>query len=174
MIECKHFHSLSRGTKGICSNGVVYYLAWISYDVQSVICFDLGSESFNVIKLPGNIKAEFLANYSEKIAVTSMLFDGSLDLWVLDDASKQEWSKISIIVMYWRDLVGNHSFKFKGTLRTGELIFEPCYSKPYFLLFLDLKKKTARNVMIEGFGTAYISAEVFLHHVESPMFLKIR
>ncbi|EOA32212.1 hypothetical protein CARUB_v10015469mg, partial [Capsella rubella] len=97
-IECEHLHYAHPRTQGICSNGVVYYLAWVE-NVRFLICFDVGSEKFSVMELPGDV--EGLSNYGEKIAVTKMIIDGNIDLWVLEDASKQKWSKTTIVTSSW-------------------------------------------------------------------------
>ncbi|KAG7545661.1 F-box associated domain type 3 [Arabidopsis suecica] len=178
MIECKHLHFLADPEKkGICMNGVVYYIAKISDELsKSLISFNLGSEDFNVIKLPKDAKYRrscYLVNYSGKIALTNYdCNDGTLDLWVMKDASKQEWSKASLLVPCWTNLVGDQSFRFEGTLSTGELIFAPCsFPNPFFFIYYDLKEKNARKVVIEGIGDGFATIKVSLDHVESPMFL---
>ena len=175
MIECKHHHYLADPEKkGICMDGVVYYVARINHKLLSLISFNLRSEEFNVIKFPKDVKhiwSSNLVNYNGKIALTSYSCNGTLDLWVMkDDASKQEWSKASLLVPCWTDLVGDQSFRFKGTLSTGELTFAPCFiTDPFFFICYDLKEKSARKVVIEGLGDDYVN--VSLDHVESPMFL---
>ncbi|XP_020885974.1 putative F-box protein At3g10790 [Arabidopsis lyrata subsp. lyrata] len=167
MIDCEINHYLPPRTKGICSNGVVYYLAMVNH-VQSLMCFDVGSEKFSVVKLPG--KVGILAKYGEKIAVTNLLFDCiRLDVWILEDASKQEWSNIYVLV----PSCVNRSFSFRGILGTGELLFAP-EPTSFYLLCYDLKEHKARKIWIKGLGD-YTNIEVFLDHVENPMVLsKIR
>ncbi|XP_056843708.1 F-box/kelch-repeat protein At3g04660-like isoform X2 [Raphanus sativus] len=125
MVECKHPHlpltpSLLTN-KGICLNGVLYYYAWIKNDA-SLISFDLISEEFNVVKLPEDNPC--IVNYNGKVAITSWpTADGEVHLWVLEDATKQQWSKVSIVVPSWQELVGkNRSFRFRGTVST---VFSP-------------------------------------------------
>lgn len=177
MIRCKHRHLLADPEKkGICMNGVVYYIAKISDELsKSLISFNLRSEDFNVIKFPKDVKylwSCYLVNYNGKIALTNdSCNDGTLDLWVMKDASKQEWSKASLLVPCWTNLVGDQRFRFKGTFSTGELIFAPCtFPNPYFEYY-DLKGKNARKLVIEGIGDDLVSFKVFMDHVESPMFL---
>lgn len=163
-IECTHTHYTPPITQGICNNGVVYYLAQINH---------VRSEKFSVVKLPGNVR--HLSNYNEKIAVTNLLCDGALDLWVLEDANKQEWSKVSILIPSLTDIyLWYQTFVFRGRLATGELIFAPCFfSNPFFLLCYDLKEKKVSKIEIEGVGSPSTSMEVYLDHVESPMFLQL-
>ncbi|XP_010464759.1 PREDICTED: putative F-box protein At3g10790 [Camelina sativa] len=171
-IECKHIHYTRRRSQGICSNGVVYYLAWINV-VRSLICFDVRSEKFSVVKLPGVV--QLLSNYGETIAVTNSLTDATLDLWVLEDASRQEWSKVSVVIPSWNDSFrwSQAAFRFRGTLGTGELVFAPIFvTDPYFLLCYNPKESKVRKINIEGIGSQFTSRHVYLNHVESPMFLE--
>ncbi|CAA7048506.1 unnamed protein product [Microthlaspi erraticum] len=119
MIECKHPHlthpCYSKG--GLCINGGLYYYAWIK-NKGSLISFDLTSEEFSVIKLPED--SACLVNYTGKIALRRNHSIGKLDLLVLEDAKRQEWSEVSVLVPSWIDSV---EFRFRGTLSTGELVF---------------------------------------------------
>ncbi|KAL9290959.1 putative F-box protein [Arabidopsis thaliana] len=104
MIECTINHYLTPGTQGIFSNGVIYYFARVNDD-QSLMCFVVGSEKFSVVELP-RPAVEILANYGEKIAVTNLLYASNdrLFVWILEDASKQEWSNFCVLVPYWVDI----------------------------------------------------------------------
>ncbi|KAG7580686.1 F-box domain [Arabidopsis suecica] len=172
MLVCKYRHLPPPLTKGLCLNGILYYYAWIQNE-GSLISFDLNSEDFNVIKLPHDIPC--LVNYNGKIALTRQYSKfGPLDLWILEDARKQEWSKVSIVVPSWTDLVRNIFFMFRGTLSTGELIFAPVSKiNPVYLISYDLKEDNAKQVEVGGGLVAgqNISLIVYLNHVESPMFL---
>ncbi|EOA15713.1 hypothetical protein CARUB_v10006546mg, partial [Capsella rubella] len=181
MIECKHDHRV-RGcpeSKGICMNGVVYYVAKLDRPTKCPISFNLASEEFNVIKFPEDSKRLRrpceLVNYGGKIALTDCICCGTLDLWILEDVSNQEWSKTSLLVPCWTNLVGNGEwFKFRGALSTGELIFVPHYSgwpRPFSFICYDLKVNHARKVVTQGLGDGFRDIKVFLDHVESPMFL---
>ncbi|CAH8259319.1 unnamed protein product [Arabidopsis lyrata] len=170
-IECNHDHLPPSLTKGVCINGVVYYYAWIKSE-GSLISFDLISEEFNVIKLPEDIQC--LVNYNGKIALASFCKLGTLDLWVLEDASKQEWSKVSLLVPSWTDLVVDENlyFKVRGTLSTGELIFTPTRPvRPFYFISFDLKENSAKKVVVEEIGDNFASLEIYFDHVESPMVL---
>ncbi|XP_056851587.1 F-box/kelch-repeat protein At3g04660-like isoform X2 [Raphanus sativus] len=173
MIECEHPHlppPSYLSTKGICINGILYYYAWIQNE-GALISFDLISEEFNAIKLPEDIKC--VVNYNGKIAIASLTtINGEVHIWVLEDASKQEWSKVSFVVPSWIDLVGKNGFRFRGTLSTGELIFSPTSCiKPFYFISYNLKENNAKKVVVEGIGYPYGSLEVYFNHVESPVFL---
>ncbi|XP_010468007.1 PREDICTED: F-box/kelch-repeat protein At3g04660-like [Camelina sativa] len=175
-IECKHPHLPPRNTKGICINGVVYYHAWIRSE-RFLISFDLISEEFNVIKSPADCWFQNLVNYNGKIALTTaMQIDHIFRLWVLKDAcSEKKWYRISspaISSRSWQELAGKVSFELRGTLSTGELIFAPLRPiNPVHLISFDPKRNKAKKVVVEGLGDNFSSLEVYLDHVESPMFL---
>ncbi|WZY74218.1 hypothetical protein YC2023_006458 [Brassica napus] len=177
MVECKHPHLPPTPSyltnKGICLNGVLYYYAWIKNE-GALISFDLISEEFNVVKLPEDIHC--LVNYTGKVATTRWPTGNytEVHLWVLEDASKQEWSKVSICVPFLRELAGkNHGFRFRGTVSTGELIFSPFSSQnkaPFFFISYNLKENKAQKVVVREFGSLSYYMEVYFDHVESPMF----
>ncbi|XP_010465694.1 PREDICTED: F-box/kelch-repeat protein At3g04660-like [Camelina sativa] len=173
-IECNHPHYTPRRTQGLCSNGVVYYLAWIQLDL-SLICFDVRSEKFSLIELPNGGNVQYLSHYGEKIAAVNMLVPGTLDLWVLEDTNKPHWSDVSIMIPSWTDSYGQFEFfTLRGRLGTGELVLAPVFViDPFFILCYDLKEKKARKIQIEGIETHSTYIHVYLDHVESPMFLEL-
>ncbi|XP_010492654.1 PREDICTED: putative F-box protein At3g10790 [Camelina sativa] len=173
-IECKHPHYTSPRTQGLCSNGVVYYLAWIQLDLY-LIRFDVRSEKFSLIELPKGGNVQYLSHYGEKIAAANLLVTGTLDLWVLEDASEPHWSEISIVIPSWTDSYGQFEFfMLRGRLGTGELVLAPVFvTDPFFILCYDLKESKARKIQMEGIGTHSMRINVYLDHVESPMFLEL-
>ncbi|CAH8305894.1 unnamed protein product [Eruca vesicaria subsp. sativa] len=177
MIECKQPHlplPLCVFTKGICINGVLYYYAWIK-DEAFLISFDLISEEFNAIKLPEDIKC--VVNYNGKVAISSWpTRHGEVRLWILEDASKQEWSKVSIVVPSWIDLIDiRHGYRLRGTLSTGELVFVPRTFpiNPFYFISYNLKENIAKKVVVEELGEHDASREIYLGHVESPIFCQM-
>ncbi|CAN6922305.1 unnamed protein product, partial [Brassica oleracea] len=141
----------------------------------SLISFDLISEEFNAIKLPEDIPC--VVNYTGKVAITSWpTRNGEVHLWILEDANKQEWSKVSIVVPSWIDLIDiHHGYRFRGTLSTGELIFSPWTLpiNPLYFISYNLKENIAKKVVVEELEEPYASREVYFDHVESPMFCQI-
>lgn len=178
MVECKHPHlppTPSHVTdKGICLKGVLYYYAWIKNE-GALISFDLISEEFNVVKLPEDIHC--LVNYTGKVATTRRpTANGEVHFWVLEDATKQEWSKVLIVVPFFSELAGkNDGFRFRGTVSTGELIFSPFSSAtgPFFFISYSLKENKAQNVVVREFGGRSDYIEIYFDHFESPMFCQI-
>ncbi|KAJ4886176.1 F-box/kelch-repeat protein [Raphanus sativus] len=177
MIECKHPHlppPLNVVTKGICINGILYYYAWIKSEA-SLISFDLISEEFNAIKLPEDIPC--VVNYTGKVAIASWpTRNGEVHLWILEDADKQEWSKVSIVVPSWIDLIDiHHGYRFRGTLSTGELIFSPWTFpiNPFYFISYNLKENIAKKVVVKVLGEPEASRTIYFDHVESPIFCQM-
>ncbi|CAN7090918.1 unnamed protein product [Brassica rapa subsp. narinosa] len=172
VIECKYPYY--PGTQGICHNGVVYYGAWSNLtDRRSVVVgFDLRSEEFSLITLPEDVKivSRFesdLVRYNGNIALVNVSLTRKFDLWVLMDVKKHEWSKYSVVAPTC------DFFRCRGTIETGELIFEQFYFGDQFsILYYDPKQDKARRVDLERRGdTTSGGRKLFVDHVESPMFL---
>nr|VDD53342.1 unnamed protein product [Brassica oleracea] len=167
-----------RGSKVVSEEHQVYTLGaqrkWRMIE-SSLISFDLISEEFNAIKLPEDIPC--VVNYTGKVAITSWpTRNGEVHLWILEDANKQEWSKVSIVVPSWIDLIDiHHGYRFRGTLSTGELIFSPWTLpiNPLYFISYNLKENIAKKVVVEELEEPYASREVYFDHVESPMFCQM-
>lgn len=175
MLECNYIHRHNSGYQGICRNGVVYYLASFN-DKRTLISFDLRSEDFNVIKLPDDYKLQQfgnLVNHSGRITIVSHGYSGPMDLWVLEDACKEEWSKVAAVVPFIENIVEtDQKVMFRGILRTGEIILAQLPSpNPFFFFCYDPKEQNARKVMIEGIGDDSAAISVFFDHIESHMVL---
>ena len=177
MVECKHPHRHYSGHQGICRDGVMYYLA--SYkQKRSLMSFNLSSEDFNVTKLPEDQMLQqygSLTNHTGKITISSHAYNSNLDLWVLEDANKEVWTKVAAVIPPVSDLLGwLHTilFRFWGILRTGEMIFAPLLSRnPFFFICYVPKDKKVREIAINGIGDDSDTIQVFFDHVESCMIL---
>ncbi|KAF2570571.1 hypothetical protein F2Q70_00001730 [Brassica cretica] len=149
-------------------------LAWSNLtDRRSVVVgFDLRSEEFSLITLPEDVQivSRFesdLVRYNGKIALVNVSLTRKFDLWVLMDVKKHEWSKYSVVAPTC------DFFRCRGTIETGELIFEQLYFGDQFsILYYDPKQDKARRVDLERSGdTTSSGRKLFVDHVESPMFL---
>ncbi|KAG7554970.1 F-box domain [Arabidopsis suecica] len=176
-IACKLPHIPA--TKGLCFNGVVYYGAWSKSNSDRkgsvIVAFNVRLEEFTRVKLPIGVEIyksrdSELVNYQRKVALANHSYKGNFELWVLD---KQEWSKISVVVPSWNDLVGRSLFYCRGAISSGEFIFTPSFSDGSFFIIIsyDSKEEIVRRVGIEGIGdgTHYVTS--FLDYVECPIFL---
>ncbi|CAA7041112.1 unnamed protein product [Microthlaspi erraticum] len=186
-IECEELPHVP-ATNGLCVDGVVYYGAWTNSHRQGsmIVCFDVRQEVFRRLKSPEDVEIKHhrfeLLRYHGKLALVDQSYGGRVDMWVLVDVEKQEWSKDCVVVPCWLELVGLRSFRFLGTIGTGECVFVPHSLPdpyPFFVVIYDRKKGEGRRVVIPRIGVN-LSREamdpdkvmtVFLDHVESLMLL---
>ncbi|XP_010424059.1 PREDICTED: F-box/kelch-repeat protein At3g04660-like [Camelina sativa] len=179
MIKCKVPHCPVPKVKELCSNGLVYYGAWSNNKGKRslIVCFDVTLEEFTRVKLPDGVEivrfGSVLVNYHSKVALANHTDFGKFDMWVLGDVVKQEWSKISVVVPSWNDLVGRRDyFSFRGVVSSGKFIFASVYWRgPFSVISYDPKEDIAKRVEIEGLGDTLRSVRLYLDHVERPIIL---
>ncbi|XP_056843480.1 F-box protein DOR-like [Raphanus sativus] len=177
MIQCSVPHHPISG--GICINGCLYYHSKVaSIEQYTIVCFDVTSEKFTSIrKATGNVLwIELnLVNYNGKLA--TLTSDGHwqvsgesrcIELWVLVDAEKHEWSKhVYQLPTLWKDVVANDFLFFIGISGTDEiLILAHSLSGINSVLYYDFVRGTIRKVEIEGID-AFRHCNTFIHHVEN-------
>ncbi|CAA7041990.1 unnamed protein product [Microthlaspi erraticum] len=165
MIEVSHTHFPY--SSQICVNGVVYYVARAGAECKEVayMSFDVRSEKFDLIERPSDsvVQGSTLFRYEGKLAIVSreVPADGSIAMWVLEDAVKHEWSKkVFVLPNSWRRLARGkrtslHTFhRFVSVTDAGELILAPtilCVPRPiYYVLYCDPERNRVRKVEIGG------------------------
>ncbi|EOA22141.1 hypothetical protein CARUB_v10002707mg [Capsella rubella] len=170
-------------TKGVCSNGVVYYGAWPNTDKEEslVVAFDVRLEKFTPVKLPVGVEIHTtgfdLVSYQRKhVALVNQSKKGEFEMWVLEDVGKARWSKISLVVPSWNGLAGRNrrnSFCCRGVVSSGEFIFSPvAYCNGQFrIISYNREEDIARSVEIEGLGENLSSVSVFLDYGECPVII---
>ncbi|CAA7028397.1 unnamed protein product [Microthlaspi erraticum] len=177
MIECSLPHyPLS---DGICINGVLYYKAEV-YRFQSrfqcrygIICFYIRSEKFKFIEkqlLPSK-----LLNYMGKLAILKwdddfkmVIRSNSLELCVLEDRKKHEWStRTFVLPALWNDVVADVTLDIVGVTRGGEIVFSPLHSSDLlFLIYYNPERSTLTKVDIQGMDAfKHCIVHTFLDHV---------
>ncbi|CAL9216890.1 unnamed protein product [Arabidopsis halleri] len=85
--------------KGICINGVLYYLAQYiderNHICYVIVCLDVRSEKFKFVD--AICLFHQLINYKGKLGGINLNYASNngfpLNMWVLEDVEKQEWSK---------------------------------------------------------------------------------
>ncbi|XP_019089463.1 PREDICTED: putative F-box protein At4g38870 [Camelina sativa] len=173
----------------LCLNGVLYYQAFTGTKLNecAIMSFDVRSEKIDLIKGPCSKFRSFskLTTYEGKLAVIffEKKISGIIGLWVLEDASKEDWSKKTFalpkLVASKTNPISDHRFcEFRTTdADTGEIIFTPTFlhSSVPSVLYYDLKKNSMRTFEVEGRRTEqYIrchSDSVSSAQVENLMFL---
>ncbi|XP_010473253.1 PREDICTED: putative F-box protein At5g50220 [Camelina sativa] len=106
-IQCGIGSHYPSGTP-VCINGVIYYKAVIRYPNRSdvLLSFDVRSQRFNHVQGPDNrlisLENSTLINYQGKLACicrNNTFFNKDVDMWVMENAEKQEWSKLTFLGM---------------------------------------------------------------------------
>lgn len=188
MLECCIPTHYGYPPKEICINGVLYYKSINkSTEAYLIVCFDLRSEKFSFIEVKVTLQSALLRgaliNYSGKLGLFISEDNGyfrssvserstSVQLWVLEDVEKQEWSDhIYLLPALWKNLVGRDYLFFAGVTRTNEIVLAPsCPSYPsFYLCYLNTKRDTVvvRFVEIQGIDVSdYYMDHVVLDHVE--------
>ncbi|KAJ4903414.1 F-box protein DOR [Raphanus sativus] len=184
LVECciPHVHSC----KWICISGVLYYAARAvgSYENAMVVCFDLRSEKFSSVKfgkaMPGSTT---LVNYDGKLG---LLMSGdshdnvtratsSLELWVLVDAAKDEWSNhVYVLPPSWGEVVvAEMTMCIAGMVGTNEIVLSPRYQRvPYYVIYFNVERKTITQVGIQGLEAFQgKSFDTYVNYVENVKFL---
>ncbi|EOA14401.1 hypothetical protein CARUB_v10027601mg [Capsella rubella] len=176
MIEVGNVHSPV--TRGVCIDGIVYYGAGTAHGPR-LVRFYVATEKFDdFIEFPveASIVYDMLfANYQGKLALVAKRNISKYDIWVLEDAKKQEWSKVSINInremcsynLIWPGVVG-------FVAGSGDLIVTARdYLLQFHLVYVDLKKKCSRGVWLGGVRPLARSSLVlaFTDYVESIMLL---
>ncbi|XP_023638942.1 putative F-box protein At3g52320 [Capsella rubella] len=178
-------------TQRLSINGVFYYGARIDKNTCVLMSFDLTSEDFSLIELP--IEASIVwdrhrANimiYQGKAAVFeySRLVTGCiLDLWVVEDAGKSEWSHKAFVLpiqllmqsLCFDELLMHHTGR-SGELRLSGARFDG--NKVSMHAIYDLERKCVSRGVVVGPLYAkfhgFESLEIALwDDVESIMYLK--
>ncbi|CAH8268350.1 unnamed protein product [Arabidopsis lyrata] len=176
-------------TQGFSINGVLYYGAWFGKNrsVSVVMSFDFASEEFTVIKLPVDEASPNLMIYGGKLAVfyystKSLASDGSVDLWIMEDARKCIWSnKKSLVLpiskMYF---VSFYHMRMQGTSLNSEVRLTYANfmrDQPIHVVTYDLERnKMTRRVEIsplrDRFGVTKCLQTDFWEDIETIMYLE--
>ncbi|CAG7907705.1 unnamed protein product [Brassica rapa] len=159
LVECCIPHRSS--SQWICISGVLYYAARaVGSSVNSmVVSFDLRSEKFSSVKFGKAMPdSTTLVNYDGKLG---LLMSGdshdvtrsrtSLELWVLRDAAKQEWSKhVYVLPSSWEDVV-SEDMCIAGMVGVNEIVLAPWSQRvPSYVIYFNVERKTITKVGIQG------------------------
>ncbi|KAL1192537.1 putative F-box protein [Cardamine amara subsp. amara] len=140
--------------KGICINGVLYYLAR-SFGARSdmIVCFDVRSEKFKFVEYERLCFFQQLINYKGKLCGIKLAHVDDvikLRLWVLKDEEKQEWLKY-VNTFPKNEVLGSCKFSVAGVNARGEIVFlEYKLSKPFYAVYFNPDSNTLQRVEIQG------------------------
>ncbi|VVA99311.1 unnamed protein product [Arabis nemorensis] len=151
-------------------NGVLYYLAWTDSHTCLLVSFDIRSEEFDTMQVPrkaGDVlprlnKWVTQIEYCGKVAVFDFTFlkeTGMVDLWVVEDWRKKEWSRNTMVLKPSQmQLVTCDRLKPKGTILKGKIILVPLkLISPFYFLCYDLRTNDLEKVEIKGIPDRWFS-----------------
>ncbi|CAH8392361.1 unnamed protein product [Eruca vesicaria subsp. sativa] len=140
--------------RGLCINGVIYYLASDHKRINAIYCFDVRSEKLRVIQTPHEVSAMGRRVRFIEHGGKPTLFDYTLiketgvsELWVLEDGLVGTWSRKSLVLKPCQrhlldDIIVGWT-RLHGTGQNNEVILEfphRCYLFGYDLIKNDLRK----------------------------------
>ncbi|KAG7598969.1 F-box domain [Arabidopsis suecica] len=156
-IQCPLIHGVC--CKGICINGVLYYLA-CEIDKTSqdqtylLVCFDVRSEKFKFVdaKCSFDNWSTTMINYKGKLGVINWKYGIELNMWVLEDMEKHEWSKY-VYTFPENNKAHDLDLGLDGVTAAGEIVFSSWKStcKPFYVFYYNPGRNTLHNVEIQGF-----------------------
>ncbi|XP_010474271.1 PREDICTED: putative F-box protein At1g70960 [Camelina sativa] len=182
LITCEHQHSPTPTAQGLCKEGVLYYRARSSTGRGLVMMFNVRSEEFSVTELSEdmmNIENGWdvsgcmddlgweLVNYNRAVAlVDDSQFSGDVlykwnwdkvfHIWVRNEVAGT-WSRNDIEIPLFKKIVDEPMlYFFRGTTRTGKLVFSMKHYLPYkygkrslCVYYYDPKTKDLRRFKIQ-------------------------
>ncbi|EOA33853.1 hypothetical protein CARUB_v10021343mg [Capsella rubella] len=199
-ITCEHDqYDPVPNREGLCTGGVLYYRAWSDSGKGMMMRFNVRSEEFSVIELPGHgwdlmnnndRRGWELVNYNGAVA----LVDGSgFSHGVVNESSgnkvfhifvrnevRGNWSREPIEIPRFREAVASPKvYFFRGTTKTRKLVFLVKDLLPKIngkrsvcVVCYDPIPKTRdlRRFKIEG-GEESHCVRIYLDHVDTPIFI---
>ncbi|ESQ43256.1 hypothetical protein EUTSA_v10015881mg, partial [Eutrema salsugineum] len=173
-------------SEGICIDGVLYYQACITIEVEKIACFDVRHEELSFLnypraRYPSYSSSTKLINYKGKLGVISWHWEGPdyikpicglrLCLCILEDAKKQEWLQLKYT--FPANVVVEGDVSLAGVTTTGEIIFSMDYtSKCFFVFYFNPERNTLTKVGIQGFGGCCAKVYTFVDYTEDLKFMK--
>lgn len=113
--------------QAVCINGAIYYKASKDSWSDHLLIFDARSENFDHVQAPEDVLVHrgvlTLVNYQGKLGCISLNKpnENDVDMWVMETAGKQEWSKVTFVAML-QDLP--RQVAFAGVTHPGgEMVF---------------------------------------------------
>ncbi|KAG7599650.1 F-box-like domain superfamily [Arabidopsis suecica] len=177
-IECLIPHYPNKQSKGICINGVLYYIAR-SNMTTLIACFDVRSEKFRFIEMDNSCKLRCISsliNYKGKLGVRVYVLGSDDELLVLDDSKNDQWSKqIFVLPNTTHEVI-----KSIWATDEGEIVWVLSrWTRPFYIFYYNVEKKSVRRVEVKGIEEKLlIGIEdrpeehfTFIDHVENVMFM---
>ncbi|XP_013594383.1 PREDICTED: putative F-box protein At1g47790 [Brassica oleracea var. oleracea] len=160
-IKVNHKHHSGMHAYGRCIEGVIYYISYNRHQSRGyvVMSFDVGSENFDMIKLPSEFYGDKLIIYKGRLAYFSEIIhrEKYRILWILEDAQQHKWSRQDFF-QHFGDI--DRSFKLTGFTHAGEFIYVPKrVSRSFNILLCDPVRNSWRRFEFKG-----LANEVSVHN----------
>ncbi|WZY89835.1 hypothetical protein YC2023_046570 [Brassica napus] len=182
-IQCSiGFHFLFG--QEVCISGSIYYKARDANGTPVLASFDVRHEKFNHVRTPENLLAYYnhedstLVNYHGKLGcICPSSFNwNEMDMWVMQDAEKQEWSKIDTFLDMLHGLPNLNMVRFAGVTNPGgEIVI---VHKEYLselalkVYYYDTKQNGLRRAEIQTTRPSdQVTIRAVTDHVENIMHL---
>ncbi|XP_048594072.1 putative F-box protein At1g30925 [Brassica napus] len=163
-------------SKGICINGVLYYLALgLHATTFYIVCFDVRSEKF---KFMDTYKFTHyttrLINYEGKLGLVrwTAYSESIMTMWVLEDVEKHDWSE-HLFTLPGDKFSGTGFVSVVGVTATGEIVLmnNSYHSNPFYVFYFHPGRNTVKRLEVQGFenhGGSRVYA--FVDHVDDLTF----
>ncbi|CAA7013720.1 unnamed protein product [Microthlaspi erraticum] len=154
---------------GLCVDGIIYYVATLRVEEKGkkrcetvLLSFDIRSERFDHVCAPESMLRVVLSigiavNHLGKLGFIGRNRIGT-SLWVLENAEKQECSKITLGLLDADplEMLQNGQSGFSGVTPAGEIFvtdewrFYSQKLKPAYVYYYDMKQNSFRRLEIQG------------------------
>ncbi|XP_023640514.1 putative F-box protein At2g19630 [Capsella rubella] len=187
MIGCSMPHHPVHN--GMIIDGCLYYQAMVGFGsgISTIVCFDVRSEKFRFVKKARGMSLygeSTLVNYEGRLgALQSGGLDisgtvdshtRSLELWVLVDAEKHEWSKhLYVLPPMWKNVVAEESDLYiVGRTSTNDIVLAPRYLSDVF--YYNPERNTIKRVEFQGMDEfKKCRVHTFLDHMEDVKLMQL-
>ncbi|CAG7867828.1 unnamed protein product [Brassica rapa] len=161
--------------RGMCIDGVIYYMGWTDSYNLALVSFHIRSGDFKMIQVPRRdgdevllrMKNVSLIEYGGKVTIidqTNLREKGMLDLWAVEDAgTKKSWSRKTMVLQSSQlYLVINNKtiYNMKGTTHNNKVFFIPeDMFSPFHILSYDLPSNDMTKIEIKGIPDHWFSID---------------
>ncbi|CAN6932003.1 unnamed protein product [Brassica oleracea] len=161
--------------RGMCIDGVIYYMGWTGRYNLVLVSFHIRSRDFKMIQVPRRdgdevllrMKNVSLIEYGGKVTIidqTNLREKGMLDLWAVEDAgNKNSWSRKTMVLQSSQlHLVINNItiYNMKGTTHDNKVFFIPVdMFSPFHILLYDLGSNDMTKIEIKGIPDHWFSID---------------
>ncbi|XP_019082534.1 PREDICTED: F-box protein DOR-like [Camelina sativa] len=129
--------------------------------ISTIVCFDVRSETFRFVKKDIAMCTDStLVNYEGRLGALqsdegnerAIGEDTRLELWVLVDTEKNEWSKnVYALPPLWKNIVPTAELYLVGLTSTNDIVLSQRYPSTIFNIFYyNLERHTIIKVEIQG------------------------